>query len=82
MLIMSVNAVAITLEVPVKTVGSVYEYCIYLHRRIYICNPIFIVDDPNVCDPPCQNGGSCINNVCQCRRNYFGSTCENCKFCV
>ena len=34
-LIMSVNAVAITLEVPVKTVSSVYEYCIYLHRRIY-----------------------------------------------
>ena len=41
MLIMSVDAVAITLEVPVKTVGSVYECCIYLHRRIYMQSYIY-----------------------------------------
>ena len=35
-LIMSVNAVAITLEVPVKTVGSVYKCCIYLHIHVYV----------------------------------------------
>ena len=40
-LIMSVNAVAITLEVPVKTVSSVYECCIYLHRRIYMQSYIY-----------------------------------------
>ena len=55
---------------------------VYIYIDVYICNPIFIVDDPNVCDPPCQNGGSCVNNVCRCSWNYIGRLCETCELLV
>jgi len=32
------------------------------------------------CSPSCQNGGVCINNVCECNNtNYVGSTCSQQK---
>ncbi|KAK2155643.1 hypothetical protein LSH36_235g04037 [Paralvinella palmiformis] len=36
------------------------------------------------CNPPCRNGGTCINtelgNVCSCASGWTGPTCETCEF--
>mmetsp|Transcript_28736 Transcript_28736/g.112091 ORF Transcript_28736/g.112091 Transcript_28736/m.112091 type:complete len:190 (-) Transcript_28736:551-1120(-) len=39
------------------------------------------IPDRNECDPnPCQNGGTCIDNIsdfwCECARGWFGRNCE------
>ena len=33
--------------------------------------------DSSICDPPCQNGGLCLDNVCHCSDSYAGNTCED-----
>ena len=31
-----------------------------------------------ICDPPCQNGGECVqNDTCSCILEYTGPTCES-----
>ena len=33
----------------------------------------------SLCNSPCLNGGICVNDVCICKENYEGITCENQK---
>jgi len=38
--------------------------------------------DVRLCDfITCQNGGSCVNGLCQCRQGYSGSKCESANLC-
>ena len=56
--------------------------CIYVHNYILqILLFIGINETKLVCSPTCLNG-LCVDGVCHCEENYFGSACENCKFCV
>ena len=43
------------------------------------CSTPFYGDccENKLCDPSCQNNGTCINEVCECVTGYTGDTCEN-----
>jgi len=37
---------------------------------------IIIIIIKDTCNPPCQNGGTCVgNNTCACSSGYTGSIC-------
>ncbi|CAF4489200.1 unnamed protein product [Rotaria socialis] len=36
---------------------------------------------PNECDPGCQNGGTCIDNRCECNASFTGTYCESRDYC-
>ena len=36
-----------------------------------------LVVDPNICNPACQNGGTCFEQKCLCVEGYFGVQCQN-----
>ena len=39
-------------------------------------SPITCQETIDCADNPCENGGICANNVCQCPNGYEGSRCE------
>ena len=60
----------------------IYIY-IYVYIYIYIYNIIFILDIDNCSPNPCENGGSCTDEVagysCSCAAGYTGTNCETGK---
>ena len=36
-----------------------------------------LVVDPTICNPACQNGGTCFERKCLCVEGYFGVQCQN-----
>ncbi len=39
-------------------------------------NKTFEITCRELCDPPCENLGSCLNKTCYCHDEYFGVSCE------
>ncbi|XP_061191567.1 uncharacterized protein LOC133199714 [Saccostrea echinata] len=54
------------------------------YKTTEICCPGYIGTDCQtaICNPPCQNGGSCVSpNTCECLKIVGGSTCERAVTC-
>lgn len=47
----------------------------YHQLSLYFLFLLYIV----ACDPPCQNGGKCVDGKCSCTSKYTGAVCETRK---
>ena len=52
--------------------------CKTFQGTFYQCSDIQISSAPSqTCVGKCGNGGVCDGNLCKCKKNYYGTYCEN-----